>query len=581
MKRSLALFLFLLAAACGSVPPPAAEPVHVVIVGTTDVHGWFNGHVETPEGGGEGVLVGGLPTLASYVEALRDEHGGRVLVVDSGDMFQGTLESNLFEGEAVIRGYNVIGYTAAAVGNHEFDFGPVGPDPVARRPGDDPLGALKRNADLAMFPFLSANMVERATGRTPAWAKPYVMVRKGGARIGLIGLSTPDTPNVTTAANVETLRFTDPVEATISAARELRAAGADAVVVIAHIGGRCRRIDDPYSLESCESQHEVMDLVNAIPRGTIDALFAGHTHAQMRHYVNGVPVVQALAHAREFSAIDLWIDTENDRVTKTEMRPHTMICSFVYAGTEHCDPKRAPAGAKLVPRVYEGQVITPDRRVASVLEPFLRRTAAKREENLGIRTAAPFTRSYSSESPLGNLIGDAMREATNADVAFMNSGGIRGELRAGDLIYADIFAVSPFDNYPAVVQLTGQQIIDLLRATTTGARGIMQVSGLRYTYDAAKDAEKPPGQRDRLVSVTLPDGTPLDPDKLYRVVMPDFVAAGGDGTQDVMATVPKERVEVLYERPLRDLLIDVLKKRPQPLVPKRDGRITVLNAPAR
>ncbi|HEX2060348.1 MAG TPA: bifunctional metallophosphatase/5'-nucleotidase, partial [Thermoanaerobaculia bacterium] len=78
MKRSLPLILFLLAFGCALQRPPA-EPVHVVIVGTTDVHGWFNGHVETPPGGGEGVLWGGLPALASYVEALRQAHEGRVL----------------------------------------------------------------------------------------------------------------------------------------------------------------------------------------------------------------------------------------------------------------------------------------------------------------------------------------------------------------------------------------------------------------------------------------------------------------------------------------------------------------------
>src|SRR5829696_4287049 len=191
MKRSLSLVLFLLAAACASVPAP---PVHVVIVGTTDVHGWFNGHVDTPPGGGEGVVWGGLPVFASYVEALRAQNDGRVVVVDSGDIFQGTLESNLFEGEAVVRGYNIIGYAAAAVGNHEFDFGPVGPASIAREPDDDPLGAIKRNADLAMFPLLSANMVEKATGKTPAWSRRTTIVRAGNTRIGIIGLSTPDTP---------------------------------------------------------------------------------------------------------------------------------------------------------------------------------------------------------------------------------------------------------------------------------------------------------------------------------------------------------------------------------------------------
>jgi len=578
MKRSVTAFLFLLAFGCASAPP---KPVHVVVVGTTDVHGWFAGHVETPQGGGEGVLWGGLPAFASYVEALRDQNGGSVVVVDSGDMFQGTLESNLFEGEAVVRGYNIIGYAAAAVGNHEFDFGPVGPDSLARKPGDDPLGALKRNAGLAMFPLLSANMIDRATGKTPAWAKPYAIVRSGGANIGIIGLSTPDTPNVTMGANVVSLQFTDPVGAAVAAAKDLRSLGADAVIVIAHMGGRCARVDDPNDTSSCEVGHEATDFMEKIPPGTIDAFFAGHTHSQMRHYIKGVPVVQGLAYSREFSTVDFWIDTEHDRVTKSEMRPHTMICTFVYSGTEMCDPKKAPAGAKLEPRVFGGETIVADTRVATVIEPYLRRVAAKREEKLGIRAAAPFTRNYLVESSLGDLLADALRSATGAGIALMNSGGIRDELPAGELIYAHMFAVSPFDNYPAKVVLTGKQITDILRATTNGARGIMQVSGIRYTYDAAKDADKPFEERDRLVSVTLEDGTPIDPEKLYTVVMPDFVAAGGDGTQDIMKNVPPDRMQILYAQPIRELVIDELKKRPQPLVPKTEGRVTILNAPAR
>ncbi|HEX8170716.1 MAG TPA: 5'-nucleotidase C-terminal domain-containing protein [Thermoanaerobaculia bacterium] len=577
MKRSFPLILFLLALGCASAPPAPAPPVHLVVVGTTDVHGWFNGHVETPPGGGAGVVWGGLPVFASYVAALRAQNPGRVVVVDSGDMFQGTLESNLFEGEAVVRGYNIIGYSAAAIGNHEFDFGPVGPNAVAREPGQDPLGALKRNAALATFPMLSANMVEKSTGQTPSWARRFTIVRAGGVRLGIIGLSTPDTPATTMIANVATLQFTDPAEAVVREAKALREQGVDAIIVVAHIGGRCTDLSDPHALGTCEKQQEAMELLEKIPPGTIDGFFAGHTHAQMRHYVNGVPALQGLAYSREFSTLDLWIDPKSDKVTRSELRPHTMICSFVYDGTDQCDPKKAPKGAALVPRVFNGATIAADTRVATTLEPYLRRVAAKRDAKIGIRTAAPFTRSYFSESPLGDLLADALREATGADIAFMNSGGIRTDFPAGELTYGDLFAVSPFDNFPAVVELTGAQIVDILRATTNGARGIMQVSGLRYTYDQARDADKPPAQKDRFVSATLANGQPLDPQKLYRVAMPDFIAAGGDGADQVMAQVPPARVVVLYAKAIRDAVVEPLARRPQPLAPKTEGRITVLN----
>jgi 5'-nucleotidase len=490
-------------------------------------------------------------------------------------MFQGTLESNLFEGEAVVRGYNAMGYAAAAVGNHEFDFGPVGPEPIPHQRGDDELGALKRNANLALFPFLSANMTEKASGRTPSWAKPSMMVRVGGARIGIIGLSTPDTPAVTMSINVQSLAFTDPVAATLREASKLRAQGADAIVVIAHMGGRCTNLTDVNALDSCDKDSEAMDMLQRIPPGTIDAFFAGHTHANMRHYVNGVPTAQSLAMSREFSTVDLWIDTANDRVTKSEMRPPTMICSFVYEGTESCDPRTAAKGAKLVPRVFAGQPMKADSRVAVVLDPYLRRVAAKRDSKVGINIAADFTRHYSAESPLGDLLADALRQSAGADVGMMNSGGIRAELPAGEVTYGEVFAVSPFDNYPALVILTGAQLVDLLRATSTGQRGIMQVSGLRYTFDASKTG------LDRFVSVTRDDGSPLDPEKLYTVVMPDFIAAGGDGAQDVMKSVPADRIQTTYAAPIRDVVIEQLARVGAPIEPKVDGRITVLNQPAR
>lgn len=578
MKRSLPLVLFLFVA-CVSASKP--EPAHVVIIGTTDVHGWFNGHVETRKAGEQGVLWGGLPVLATYIATIREQHPGRVIVVDSGDMWQGTLESNLSEGEPVVHGYNLLRYAAAAVGNHEFDYGPVGPDPIPRKPGDDPHGALRRNAAIADFPFLSANMVERSTGKPPSWAQPYTIVRAGGARIGIIGLSTPDTPNVTMRANVLTLDFTDPIDATLAAAKELRARKVDAIIVIAHIGGRCTNMNEPHSLENCDRQQEAMHFLESMPPGTIDAFFGGHTHAQMRQFVNGIPTVQALAMSREFSTMELFIDTENDRVLqdRTVLRPHTMICSYVYEGTDQCDPRRAADGAKLTPRVFQGKTVTPDVKVAQTIDPFLRRVALKRSEKIGVRTSERFSRAYLAESAIGNLLTDLMREGAGADLAFMNSGGIRADLPAGELVYSDVFEVSPFDNYPAVVQLTGKQVLESLQATSGGQRGVFQVSGLRYTIDAAKDADKPHAEKVRVVDAKLENGQPLDPEKLYRVVMPDFVAAGGDGMMDVMSGVPAERVEINYAKTIRDQIADLLRVRSgMTLSPKLEGRITVLNA---
>jgi len=547
--------------------------VHLVVVSTTDLHGWFAGHQDAVP------PYGGLPLFAGFVEALRETNPGRVVVLDSGDLFQGTLESNLFEGEPVVRGYNAIGYTAAAVGNHEFDFGPVGPDPVPLNPGQDPLGALKRNASMATFTFLSANMTEKATGRTPAWAKGSMIADVAGVKLGVIGLSTPDTPNTTVFANVAALEFGDPVAATVREAAALRASGADAVIVIAHMGGRCSNVSDPHNPASCERDQEGMDYLNRLPRGTIDAYFAGHTHAEMRHFINGTPAIQAANYSREFATVDLWVDSRRHAVIsgRTTLRPLTMICQAFYAGTQTCDPKKAPAGAALVPATYEGKTIAPVQKVADVLNPYLTQVAAKRNEPTGITTAGAFVRNYLRESSLGDLLADALRDAAGADVAFVNSGGIRSNLRAGNLLYSDMFEVMPFDNYPAIVTMTGSQIADALRLASTGERGILQVSGLRYAIDEARDRDKPMPERKRVVSVALANGQPLEPNALYRVAMPDFLANGGDGLLPVTSAIPADRIAIDRSIPLRDVFAAALQKRPMPLQPSTDGRITVLN----
>jgi 5'-nucleotidase len=578
MKRFSLFVLFLIAFASTPsrvIAQSAKQPVHVIIVATTDRHGWYDFHHEARNA----PAYGGLPLFGGYLQNLRNKHQGQVIVVDSGDLFQGTLESNLFEGEPVVKGYNALGYNAAAIGNHEFDYGPAGPDSVAHAPGQDPLGALKKNAANAKFPFLSANLTEKATGKTPSWAKRYTMIEAGGAKVGIIGLSTPDTPNVTTSANVATLNFGDPVPAAISAAKELRAAGADAVIVIAHMGGRCKNIDtNPADPSTCETDQEAMRFLNALPKGTIDAYFAGHTHSQMRHYINGVAALQPAPYGREFSMIDVTIDTNSHTVTKTEMAPLTMVCAQVYEHTETCDPKKAPVGAALVPRVFEGAAVAELAGLSDVLKPYLQQVSAKRNEDTGIRTTERIKRAYSRESALGDLFTDAMRSYMKTDIAVMNSGGIRADLPTGAIIYANMFDVSPFDNFPAIVTMTGAQVRQMVDMTAIGGgRGILQASGIRYTFDEALDAAKPAAQRHRLTAITLANGQPLDPKATYRVATIDFLVTGGEGLDVVMKQIPDAQKKIDYTRPIRDLLIDALKAMPQPIAPKLDGRITVLN----
>ncbi|HZI16172.1 MAG TPA: bifunctional metallophosphatase/5'-nucleotidase, partial [Myxococcus sp.] len=203
-----------LAAACAANPPrdtsgatgtataAATAPVRLTLVGINDFHGQVEPH-RHPLKDGQVVEEGGAALLAGYLARLRADNPEGVLLVDAGDLFQGTLASNLTEGAVVIDVYNHLGFAAAAIGNHEFDYGPVGPASTATRPGEDPLGALKARIRQAKFPLLSVNIREAATGKRPAWlgGDGTHLVTLKGVKVGLMGLTTESTPDTTHPVN--------------------------------------------------------------------------------------------------------------------------------------------------------------------------------------------------------------------------------------------------------------------------------------------------------------------------------------------------------------------------------------------
>lgn len=183
--------------------PDRPALVTLSIVGTSDLHG-----VTTSRNG-----LGGLPLLAGFVNNLRAARaadGGAVLLVDSGDTFQGDVDSNLSEGALVVDAYNAMGYTAQAVGNHDFDFGSVDSLAARQSPGDL-RGALMARAAQARYPFLAANLIDEATGRLVEWpnVRPSALVAAAGVKVGLIGVMTIDGVRSTLAANVRGLRIAD------------------------------------------------------------------------------------------------------------------------------------------------------------------------------------------------------------------------------------------------------------------------------------------------------------------------------------------------------------------------------------
>jgi 5'-nucleotidase len=487
----------------GPPPPPTKRgAVTLTIVGTNDLHG----------------AIERLPLFAGYManlRAARAADGGGVLLLDGGDMFQGTLESNLAEGADIVRAYNYIGYAAAAVGNHEFDYGPEGPAVTAASAADDPRGALKARASEAKFPFVVSNILDAATGSRIAWPNmpASTTVEVAGIKVGIIGASTESTPSTTMAANFIGLKMAPSAPAIAEQARALRAQGAQVIAATMHIGANCKDVEHPDDASSCDKTDELFRLIADLPKGTVDVIVGGHTHAGVAHRLDGIAVIESYSSGRAFGRIDLRVSPEGRVIDAHIDKPHR-ICALDKDGNP-------VAVAACVPGDYEGKPVVPDPEVQKIVDAAMARAGERRKEKLGVTLAETIRKAWSVESPEGNLLCDLMLAARpDAQVSLTNGGGLRADLPAGDLTYGQLFEAVPFDNRFALVDLTGKDLRKLVTSNLERGGGILSWGGL--TVKARCKADK----LDVQIRVA---GKPLDDAARYKLATSDFLASGGDG----------------------------------------------------
>jgi len=482
-----------------------------------------------------------LPAFAGYVNNVRRaraKDGGAVALVDAGDMFQGTLESNLTEGASVIAAYRKLGMTVATLGNHEFDFGPVAG-------GDDPQGAIRARIREASFPIVSANLVVRGSHATPPWDKlrRSVLLQVGGVRVGFVGLLTRETPSIVLSSWFAGLDVVPLAPSLADEARSLRNQGAELVIGVAHAGADCKDFSDPSDLRSCKPDAEIFDVARELPAGTVDAIFAGHTHAGVAQVVNGIPIVEAYARGSAFSRIDLRIDGTTHRVLERKVFPPHELC-----------PKLTEGGPCTLTE-YEGEATAEDAEIAQAIEPALAQAAHFREAPIGCTVSEAMACDHGIESALGNLFADLLRESVaGADVAILNGGSLRADLPAGQLSYGELFEAMPFDNLVAKIRLTGAELKTVISTHLQhDAHGLISLSGMRVSARCGKSGIE--------LKLTRDNGKPVSDRETLLLATSDYLATGGDGLFEPLSLSP-QRVELETSSTFRDALARSLKRHP-------------------
>ena len=402
--------------------PHLASGRWVRILATNDFHGALE-----PRRDSRGVLRGGAATLAAEIRKARSECHGPVctnILLDGGDQFQGTPASNMGFGRPVVTVFNRLGRAAAALGNHEFDW------------GQDTLRARMREA---RYPILGANVTD-AAGNDVSWIPDDTVITTGGVKIGIIGIATVVTPTTTKPANVADLRFVNPVPVVNAHARALRARGAQLVVVVAHAGGFCAATPTP----SCDG--EIIELAQGITE-RVDAIVSGHTHSPISTVVNRIPIVQARSHGSTLGIIDLSL---------TGAEPHIALRDVLPDATP---PDRAVDS--LVRAVTAPLTAVVNRPIGTIPE---------RMEGL----------------VLGNFMADAFRAAGEGDVGIMNRGGVRAPLDSGTVTYGEMFELAPFGNMLVRLTITGAGLRAWIEKAVGYRELLARFSGLVVTYDTTK-----------------------------------------------------------------------------------------------
>ena len=533
MLRKLFLLssVFVLALVLATGAAAQDETFNLTILHTNDTHS----HHE-PQSNGNG----GVARQAAVQNQIIAE-GGNVLLLDGGDRFTGTLFHTQYRGADQVQIMNALGYDAMTLGNHEFDN------------GDDVLAAF---VDGVEFPVVTSNVDFSASEILAGKVQPYAVVEVGGRQIGIIGLVTPDTPTISSPGD-DLVFSADLIGSTQTAVDALTEQGVNIIILVTHIG--------------LDADREVAAGVTGI-----DVIVGGHSHTLLGNaYVASVaeyPVVVENA--------------DGDPVYIVQAGERNQYLGRLNVTFNADGVVTAASGDTILLSRY----ITPDPELQAIVDELAAPLQELRSEPIGATASELLVGDRTvcrvEECALGNLIADAMRADTGAQIAITNGGGIRADIDAGEITVGDVLTVLPFGNLVATFELSGADVIAALEngvSTLTVGDGAVvpragqqgrfpQVSGLRFTYDPTQAA----GSRIVSVEVLGANGeyTAIDPEATYTVVSNDFMRRGGDGYTvfETNAINPYD-----FGKPLDQVLSEYLASLGD-VTPETGGRITLVNA---
>ena len=496
MKKFLALLLsimMMLGCVVMAEEAPAGQTKNIVVLFTSDIHAGID------QGWGY-----------AGVAAIRDAMAAKnhVVLVDNGDAIQGETIGTLTNGKALVELMNVVGYDVAVPGNHEFDYGMS--------------NFLTLSGEVAQYPYVSANF----NYQDKLVFNPYVIKEFEGVKVAFVGVTTPKTITSSTPAYFQDengnfvygfcqddtgAKFYAAIQSAVDAAR---AEGAQYVIICGHLGTEV----------SCEPYTSIDVIYNV---SGIDAVLDGHAHETMDENCvigkDGKEVVRVAC------------GTKLANVGALTITPDGKISSELFTWKNSVAPTEIFG--------LTGPVVDAVAEKVASLDEIRKTVVAYTENTLYINDPVTDVRIIrNAETNLGDLCADAYRAMSGADIAFVNGGGVRAQIPAGNITLEQIYNVHPFGNIMCMVEATGQQILDALeygvRKTPGESGGFQHVSGMTFEIHTYVPSSAQSDENGMFTGVTgeyrvknvLVGGEPLDLNKTYTLASHNYMLKNsGDG----------------------------------------------------
>lgn len=473
MKKSIIFFVLIFQLVF--VQTFAAQEKKLTVLYTNDLHAHFEPHIvpwvsKTRK-------VGGFANIAALVKREKKANPHTVYF-DAGDSFAGPFVSSLTKGEAVIDAMNYLGLDAAAVGNHEFDYG-----------WENAREQFKK----AKFPLLNGNIFFKGTDELH-WNKPYIIKNVNGIRLGIIGLHQKFAFYDTVSAEMITgVEARDEKVYLRKYIEELKPK-TDLIVLLIHIGIPGTQSSTGERDVPRNHEHDI-ELAKSVPG--VDIMVTGHPHSGLSEplNVNGTIIVSTDAYTIELGKLEIVYDKKKDKITD-----YKNTLDYLFDDEVPDDPEMLKVIKKWNDKL---DTITAEKVT---------------------KTTAALTRSYGEESTMGDMVADAMLDSyPEYDFAITNSGGLRQDIDAGDVTVGELISAFPFPNTIVQLEMKGKDLRAIFEHGAGLTNGILQVS---KNVEMAYEESKPAGNR--VVKLNI-KGVPLDDDKTYKVLTSNFLADGGDG----------------------------------------------------